>query len=210
MIEVFQRHGPALSYADAIRLCSDAGLNESTTSIYLANNPVLRRVTTGVYTLVGAAVTPGEIESVAKTVSRGRKRQVLQDHGWRPDGRGVWATYRISQGMLRSGVLGIPAGIAKYLHRQSYELHGADDASIGRVRIGGNSMWGFIPFFRRRGGDVNRRTRHWHEIGRGGDVGDFLRLTFSLNQPIARVEVAQEPFDDSVLDADEKSTTSGA
>jgi hypothetical protein len=55
-------------------------------------------------------------------------------------------------------------------------------------------MWGFIPFFRRR----------------GGDVGDFLRLTFSLNQPIARVEVAQEPFDDSVLDADEKSTTSGA
>jgi len=194
MIEVFQRHGPALSYADAIRLCSDAGLNESTTSIYLANNPVLRRVTTGVYTLVGAAVTPGEIESVAKTVSRGRKRQVLQDHGWRPDGSGVWATYRISQGMLRSGVLGIPAGIAKYLHRQSYELHGADDASIGRVRIGGNSMWGFIPFFRRR----------------GGDVGDFLRLTFSLNQPIARVEVAQEPFDDSVLDADEKSTTSGA
>ncbi|MBN2575500.1 MAG: hypothetical protein JXP73_13130 [Deltaproteobacteria bacterium] len=194
MVEVFHRHGPALTYADAMRLCSDAGLNETTTGIYLANSPVLRRVTMGVYTLVGAAVTPGEIETVAKTVGRSRRKQVMQDHGWRPDGAGVWVTYRISQGILRSGVLGVPAGIRKCLDPQGYDLHGADEAKMGRVRIRGSSMWGFLPFFRRR----------------GGDVGDFLRITFRLTEHIARIEVAQEPFDDSVPGADEKSTVSGA
>jgi hypothetical protein len=186
MVKVFREHGPALSYADAIQKCTETGLNETTTSIYLANSPILRRVTLGVYTLVGAAVTPGEVESVARSLGRERKHRVIQDYGWRSDGGGVWATYKISEGMLRSGVVSVPRGIRRYLDSGGFELCGLDGSKIGRIGINESSMWGFLPFFRRR----------------GGEAGDYLRVTFDVAKRVAQVELADETFDDTELSTD--------
>jgi hypothetical protein len=188
MVDIFRTHGPVLSFPDAIRHCLDAGLNETTTAINLSGSPVLRRVVMGVYTLVGASVTPGEIEAVAKTVSRGRRSQIVQDFGWHPDGTRIWATYKISAGMLRSGVVGVPAGIRKYLDSSGYDLRGSDDSAIGRIRLAEANMWGFLPFFRRR----------------GGEAGDFLRVTFNLSERRAVVEVAEEPFEETMAAPTEK------
>lgn len=188
MVGVFRIHGPVLSFPDAVRHCVAAGLNETTTTIYLSGSPVLRRVVMGVYTLVGASVTPGEIEAVAKTVSRGRRSQIIQDFGWHSDGNRIWATYKISAGMLRSGVVGVPAGIRKYLDSSGYDLRGSDDSNIGRIRLAEANMWGFLPFFRRR----------------GGEAGDFLRITFNLSERRAVVEVAEEPFEETMAAPTEK------
>ena len=58
MLKVFREHGPVLSYADARQLCIDAGLNESTTGMYLGNSPIFRRVAVGIYTEIGSCCEP--------------------------------------------------------------------------------------------------------------------------------------------------------
>ena len=172
MLAVFREYGPVLSYADTRQHCIDAGLNATTASIYIGNSPVLRRLTAGVYTVIGAAVSPGEVEAVSKTIMRSRRTRVSQDYGWEPDGSAVWATYKISEGMLRSGVVAVPAGIKKYITADGYDLYGRDGAKVGRIGMGDSSMWGFLPFFRRR----------------GGDVGDYIRVTVNLSAGTATAE----------------------
>lgn len=78
--------------------------------------------------------------------------------------------------------MGVPAGIRKYLDSSGYDLRGSDDSIIGRIRLAEANMWGFLPFFRRR----------------GGEAGDFLRVTFNLSERRAVVEVAEEPFEETM------------
>ena len=178
ILEVFREHGPVLSYADARQRCIDAGLNENTTAVYLGNSPILRRVDVGIYTVIGAVVSPGQVRAVAKTVNRSCRTRVMQDYGWEPDGSAVWVTYKVSAGMLRSGVVGVPAGVKKYITCDRYKLHGRDGARVGRIGIRDGSMWGFLPFFRRR----------------GGDVGDSMRVSFNLSEGKAVAEISEEAF----------------
>src|SRR5207249_2715650 len=116
----------------------------------------------GVYTIIGATVGPGEIEAKVR-ISR-PKHRVIQDYGWSSDGKSVWASYRLSNAMLRSGVVGVPGGIRKYVPTDPYELCGRDGSSIGSVHFSQGNMWGLLPFFRRR----------------GGEPGDYMRVTFHL------------------------------
>ena len=90
----------------------------------------------------------------------------------------MWATYKISEGMLRSGVVAVPAGIKKYITADGYDLYGRDGAKVGRIGMGDSSMWGFLPFFRRR----------------GGDVGDYIRVTVNLSAGTATAEISKEAF----------------
>ena len=175
MLAVFREYGPVLSFANARQLCIDAGLNETTTSIYLGTSAILRRVTVGVYTVIGATVSPGAVEKVAKA---NRRSKVIQDYGWEPDLSAVWATYELSTGTLRNGVVGMPAGIKKYITKDSYALHGLDGTKVGRIGIGATSMWGFVSFFRRR----------------GGEAGDYMRVSFNLSDGTARAEISGEAF----------------
>ena len=180
MLEVFREHGPVLSHAEVRQRCVDASLNDTTTVIYLGNSPIVRRVAVGVYTLVGAAVSPGEVEAVAKTIKQSRRGTIIYDYGWEPDGSGVWVTYKLSAGMLRGGVLSVPAGIKMYITADSYELRGRDSAQIGTIGIGDGTMWGYLPFFRRR----------------GGDVGDYMRVRFRLSDRTVHAETSEEAFED--------------
>ena len=93
---------------------------------------------------------------------------------------GVWVTYKLSAGMLRGGVLSVPAGIKMYITADSYELRGRDSAQIGTIGIGDGTMWGYLPFFRRR----------------GGDVGDYMRVRFRLSDRTVHAEMSEEAFED--------------
>ena len=181
ILEVFREHGPALSYGNVHQRCIEAGLNEATTSTYLGNTPILRRVAVGVYTVVGAAVNPGQINAVAKEKKGARRSRVIHDFGWSPDGRSLWAIYKISKGAFRRGVFGVPGGIKKYLTEARYELRGSDGAEIGHIGIRDGRLWGFLPFF----------------VRRGGEPGDFMRVTFNLLNNTAMIELSEEPFDEA-------------
>jgi hypothetical protein len=179
ILEVFRAHGPLLTNKDAIRLSAEAGINETTTHIYLSISPLLRRLANGIYSVVGANVSPKEVEDMAKTVVHHRAR-VMQDFGLNADGSGLWASYRISSGVLSNGIVSIPSGIKQYISADDYDLHTLDGTHVGQLRVGEAQMWGLGPLFRRR----------------GGEEGDHLRIRLLFNEEKAIVEMSQEPFED--------------
>ena len=143
-------------------------------------SPVIRRVASGVFALVGARVTRSEIE--AKTDTRtgdGAIYQAARNYGFRPDGNGLWVEYRISEALLLSGKSKLPDAILGYLHFREYEIRDRDGSRIGQADVNGNGMYGLLPFF----------GKH------GGNPGDNLRVTFDLAKHVALVELSEEPFD---------------
>jgi hypothetical protein len=182
IVAVFQKYGPALTYAEARERCIADGINEYTTNVYLNTNPIIRRVASGVYCIIGAQVAPGDVQEKAKTVirGRGRKSRIVQDSGWSEDGKSLWATLKISEGFLRSGVVGVPTMMKPFVTGHEFRLRGTDGAQIGQIRAKDGSMWGFLPFFRRR----------------GGEPGDFMKLTLKLEDQTATIELSDQAFDD--------------
>jgi hypothetical protein len=181
IVAVFRAHGPMLSSADAFRFCGEAGLRKDTITMALWSSPMIRRVAQGVYTLVGARVTPSEIETKAKpAIGHLWNYQSAQDCGWRPDASGLWATYRVSEPMLLSGKLAAPDAFKTYLDSRGYELRDLEGSRIGHVDVSDAHLSGFLPFFRQR------RV----------DLGDHLRVTFDLAKRVALVELSEEAFDD--------------
>ena len=146
VVNVFQEHGPVLSYREALARCLAVGMNENTAKLTLMNSVILRRVSPGVYTLIGVQLSPGQVRAVA---GRGKARRVVQDCGWTPDGEAVWVTYRVSAGLLRSGVASLPSGIRSFVSRGRYELRGKDGPSVGHIGIGDGSLWGLLSLFAR-------------------------------------------------------------
>ena len=176
--QVFLQHGPVLSYSEAKRRCEEAGLNPTTTSIYLGNSPVVRRVATGIYTLIGSTIIPGEVEIAAKAEAL-KRRRVQQGYGWSSDGKSMWVDYKLSPGLLRGGVASLPPAVAKCLNVDGYPLQDPDGSDLGRLGSGNGTTWGLLPLFRRR----------------GGESGDYLRLEFDLQRQVATAVLSEEPFE---------------
>ncbi len=182
MLAVFRAHGPLLSSADAFRFGAEAGLGKPTITMALRSSPIIRRVAQGVHTLIGARVTPSQIEAKAKTTIGHRLGyQSAQDYGLRPDARGLWATYRVSELALLTGRLATPDAFRLCFDPRGYELRDPDGRRIGHLDVSAAGMSGFLPFFRRR------RL----------DLGDHLRVTFDLAERLALIEVSEEAFDGS-------------
>lgn len=180
MLSVFEHHGPVLSYSEARKYCIEAGINEHTTTIYLGGCAVVRRLVPGVYIQMGASASPGDVEAVVSTIRRGRQQRVQQDYGWNHDGSALWVTYKISGGLLRSGVANIPATIQRFVGERSFDLIGTTGKQVGTLQIRGAQLQGLAHFFRRR----------------GGDEGDHLRVAFNLAENTAVIELSEESFED--------------
>lgn len=180
MLDVFETHGPVLSYAEARTLCERAGLNANTTVIGLGECAVVRRVVPGVYVLMGATVSPGMIQAASAKMTRGRRKRVHQEHGLADGGSSLWLTYKISGGLLRNGVASIPVAVQRFLFEQSFDLHGVLGRKIGILRVSGTAVHGLARYLRIR----------------GAEEGDYLRVTFDLKAHIARVELNEGAFEE--------------
>ena len=169
---VFEEYGAVLSTRHFEEYATREGVSRATFWSNIANSPVLRRYDQGVYGLVGAAVSPGEVQSARMRSSR---RKVVQDYGW-TDGGNVWVVYRVSRASAGSGVLSLPASLGKFVDGE-FELKGADSEVLGRITARTTSVWGFSPFFRRR----------------GVEEGDFLILEFDPTAKVATARLTDVP-----------------
>jgi hypothetical protein len=152
-------HGPVMRRDELEELAiSQRSVNKNSFYVYLTYSPILARFAPGVYGLRGARITAAEVEALVPARVRS---QVLQDHGWTPEGR-LWVGYRISAAGERSAVLGVP-GALKSIVRGSFPLSAEDGRSIGTLAADG-SIWGLSPFYRRY----------------GIEEGDYLVLVFDL------------------------------
>jgi len=183
MVKILNENGPLLERGRFQELCVAAGMNPATFMSYLANSPIISRYAPGVYGLTGIQFPVGLIESM---LAKRRPSKVLLDYGWTDD-RKIWVAYKLSRGIINSGVIGIPSPMASFLQGE-FVLRDEGGSRVGTIVSKKSQAWGLGPFFRRR----------------GGEVGDFLLLVFNLEARDAQLAVGDEslvegPQDDGQL-----------
>ncbi len=162
MFDILHEHGAPINREQFEKLCRVKGIKQSTFYVYLGYSPIFERYVRGVYGLRGAPVDPGQVQAL-RPKSKRRPGRVLVDYGWTKN-KCIFLVYRLSEGLISSGVGSIPASMRRELSGE-YELRAADGLAIGKLVIKGSSAWGLLPFFRRR----------------GGDVGDYMSVVIELN-----------------------------
>jgi hypothetical protein len=170
MVEILFEHGPVMRKDELEHLAIERGLNKNSTAVYLTYSPVLRRYAPGVWGLRGAPVTAAKVEAlIPPRVSH----QVLQDHGWSPDGK-VWMAYKISPAGATTGVLGVPGSLKK-IARGRFALSAEDGRPVGTAVLE-ESIWGLSSFFHRY----------------GVEAGDFVVLAVDLGTNTATIAVGTQ------------------
>ena len=85
---------------------------------------------------------PGLIESIG---SRPAPRRIVEDHGWTSRGE-LWIAYRISDGVINSGVLSVPSAKQKYIQGE-FDIISPETGRDGVLVVKGAVAWGIGVFF---------------------------------------------------------------
>jgi hypothetical protein len=173
--DILRSHGEAMSVQALEALCLNAGISRPRFWQLALGSAVVCRYAPGIYGLVGAHLPPGLVERLAP---RRRRTRVLQDFGWQSE-RQIWISFKLSEGMIRAGVFGVPSSLKRFLEGE-YDLLTPDNSRIGRLSLKENSGWGLGPFFTRR----------------GGEAGDYLVVVFDLRKREAIARVGGEELRD--------------
>jgi hypothetical protein len=171
MARILFEHGPLLTGSEFEKLCVGAGINRASYYAYLGYSPIIARYASQVYGLRGVEFPPGAAENL---VPQGRRHRVVQDHGWSSGGQ-VWIAYRLTESLIKTGVIGIPAAIKQHVSG-AYQLRSEEGANVGKLVAKETSAWGLGPFFARR----------------GGEAGDAMVLTFDIGDRLATVSVGND------------------
>ena len=99
---------------------------------------------------------------------------MLQDYSWTNEG-GLRITYRLSSSALKNGVLGLPSAVADFF-TEEFRLLNEKGGVIGTIKSSGQNLWGFSGFLRRG----------------GADEGDYMIVTFDLQEGNATIELSSE------------------
>jgi hypothetical protein len=146
LVQILENHGHVMKAGDLRAFCTSEGIDQSTLWYLITSSPIILRRAYGVYALVGASPDSRVIDSLLPPL---RRTSVLLDYGWHTDGH-LWLGFKLSQGMIRSGVFGVPTAMRRFLHGE-YALLASDESKIGTLVVPDNVAWGLGPFFRRRG-----------------------------------------------------------
>jgi len=177
IVEVLKEHGPIMERAALEELCLRRGMNRSTFYVYIGNSLVIEKLATGIYGLLGTQVQAGEVVALSPTKKR---HKVVVDSGW-TEGH-IWILLRLSKAVLTSGVFGCPSALRRFLSGE-FSLQTADGTRVGTLVAGDTGTWGLGPFFRRR----------------GGEVGDYLHLTFDLGERTATIGTGDSSIQELLL-----------
>jgi hypothetical protein len=113
-VEVFAHGSPnerkfaCSAAAEFEELAYKAGINPISFFIVRSSSPVISQLAPGVFSLVGAAPTPGLIEELT---ARNRISRRLVQHGWDNSGR-LWCVVNLSLAVLAAGSIALPVFVA--------------------------------------------------------------------------------------------------
>jgi hypothetical protein len=153
------------------------GVNPNTFSVFTTYSPILDHPATNVWCLRGHTIDPAQLEALRTVIAtRPRQRRALE-YGWDEEGN-LWLT--VALGNTNSPVVGIPAGISRYVAGRRFQARTQDGTLAGVIAIDEHgASWGYSPFLRRR----------------GAEPGDVMTLRFDL----VSEEVALSLDDESAL-----------
>jgi hypothetical protein len=108
-----------------------------------------------VWCLRGHTVDPAQLEALRAVIAtRPRQRRALAYGG--DENGNLWLT--VALGSTNSPVIGIPAGISRYVAERRFQNRAPEGTPAGIIAIGEHgASWGYGPFLRRPGvepGDV--------------------------------------------------------
>jgi hypothetical protein len=172
LVALLQKHGPICRMDELQKRAIDAGMSRPSFWRCLQFCPTIARYGPCVYGLTGARVQPGEIEAIAGVR---RPTRVIQDHGWTTEGE-IWVGYRVSQGAIETGVIGVPAAKRDLIQGQFTLKEWRKDTDVGILSIKQASAWGLGPYLRRS----------------GVEKGDYLVIVFHLSKKTATLTVGDE------------------
>jgi hypothetical protein len=131
--------------ADLKVVCAREGIERATMWHLISSSPIVVRPAYGVYTLVGERVDLPFTNSLLPPL---RSTSVLLNYCWHANGS-LWLGFKISQGMIRNGVFGVPTAMRKLLHGK-YTILASGKSKTGILVLTGTAGWGLGPFLRRR------------------------------------------------------------
>ena len=179
MAAILKEYGPIMSRVKLQEKCFEVGMGQVAFFSALSNSPIITKFAPGVYGLRGAKSQPGTIESLKP---KREPKKVVLDYGWTRDGK-IWIGNRVSESIMLSGVCGIPSSMKNFL-QGNYSLQAADGVFLGDLKIKDNSLWSVTPFFKRRGGEID----------------DYIVLTFDLKSREAKCYIGDiDLFDDFII-----------
>ncbi|HVT17006.1 MAG TPA: hypothetical protein VHQ90_12615 [Thermoanaerobaculia bacterium] len=176
LVEILRR-ATGVAHLSQIRTAwAQTGFSLTTLGMALQSAPYIQRLAPAIYSLRGNPVDP---TTVARLLTNKRLHGRFQkDHGWTAAGC-IWIAYRVTQGLLMSGVVSVPPGVKKIVNSRRFRLIDIADLPVGVLVVSETgSAWGFSPFIRRR----------------GVQEGDTLVLVLDLRSGVARLDVGGQPL----------------
>jgi len=183
LVAVLQAHGPVMERGAMEDLCVERGMNRFSFHAFISWSPVIAQYGHNLYGLLGAEVTPQQLDKLrAERRAQRPSRRVLDRHGWTDDGK-VWLSYRLSKAASTYAVITVPAALKKVVHGR-FELLAPDGRAIGTLATKDGRAWGLGAFLRKQ----------------SARIGDHIILTLDLEKRTAVVSWDEKRAEDEVRD----------
>ena len=170
LVAVLKKHGPLMERGEMEDICVGDGMNRFSFHAFVSWSPAIAQFGHSVYGLLGAEVSPEQVEKVLDRRRANRAdRRVLDGHGQTADGK-VWLQYRLSKAASTYAVITIPAALKKTV-RGRFKFLDADGREIGTLATKDGRAWGLGAFLRKN----------------GARIGDRIKLTLDLKKRTAAV-----------------------
>lgn len=155
------------------------GMNDNSFYVYLSYSPVVVKIATGIYGLVGAEIPIGTIEQL----SVDRKKGARSKHGWDKQGR-LWFSTRLSRLTIKMGMFYLPAFVVG-LTSGAWSARLPDGTRSGIIEVTEQGIIGLKPIL---------------ELS-GAEPDDVMSLRFDFIGKSVEIEVGDDELFDGAADA---------
>jgi hypothetical protein len=177
-VACFDDLGSPLRREDIEDYCIDKrSINPNSFYVYLSYSPIIQKVGTGIYGLVGAHIPVGTVEQFEAA----KKNEATSGHGWDKDGR-LWFATRLSRMSIKMGMFYLPAFVLN-LTAGEWAAKLSDGTTTGTLEVKEQGIAGLSAVLSLAGAEAN----------------DVLCVRFDFTAKVAEIEVgSDELFDPSV------------
>jgi len=174
----FDELGSPQRREDIEDFCIDqCAINPNSFYVYLSYSPIVQKIGTGIYSLVGAHVPVGTVEQFEAE----KKDEARSEHGWDKDGR-LWFATRLSRMSIKMGMFYLPSFVLN-LTAGEWAAKLSDGTNSGTLEIKEQGMAGLSTILALTGAEPH----------------DVLCVRFDFTAKVAEIEVGSDDlFDASV------------
>ena len=143
LVYAFEALGSPLTREELEDYCLDElGMNANSFYVYLSYSPLVVKLATGVFSLVGQDVDPGTIEQLKEKI---RESRFDATSGWSKAGT-LWWHFQADRPTINAGSHAVPTFVLN-LTSGEWRLQTVDGLQLGGVRIDNGFASGFAKAF---------------------------------------------------------------